>query len=74
MTGHAVNDVSPYTDENGNHLYLSTSCLHAVLDGRDELHVYCQEHTGISGAKTPAQCKWCDRPHGKCICTCHAES
>jgi hypothetical protein len=45
----------------GTHRYLSTSCLHGD-------HSYCQGKTGLSGAKTPARCKFC---HAPCICPCH---
>lgn len=45
----------------GVHVYLSTSCLH----GDDE---YCRNHTGLSGQKTPAQCKFDAAP---CVCRCH---
>ncbi|NUR04229.1 MAG: hypothetical protein HOY79_49335 [Streptomyces sp.] len=45
------------------HRYLSTGCLH-------DQHDYCQSHTGLSGAKTPAQCKFCKAP---CLCPCHQE-
>ncbi|WP_329143532.1 hypothetical protein OIU91_06180 [Streptomyces sp. NBC_01456] len=47
----------------GRHVYLSTSCLHGE-------HGYCQAHTGLSGAKTPAQCKFCG---AKCQCPCHTK-
>lgn len=47
----------------GRHAYYSTSCRH----GR---HAYCQGETGVMGAKTPAQCKFCEEP---CICWCHRE-
>src|SRR5574342_116463 len=54
----------------GHHTYLSTACLHAVLDGRVELHRYCQ--TGGTrwdgGTKTAATCKWCE---SRCTCVCH---
>ncbi|MEV6401161.1 hypothetical protein AB0M39_41380 [Streptomyces sp. NPDC051907] len=43
------------------HHYLSTACLHG--DG-----AYCRSHTGQSGLKTPAQCKFCAVP---CVCACH---
>lgn len=43
------------------HVYLSTGCRHGD-------HTYCQNHTGQSGHKTPAQCKFCRSP---CICGCH---
>ncbi|MFH9426040.1 hypothetical protein [Streptomyces sp. NPDC017529] len=43
------------------HRYLSTGCLHGE-------HGYCQSHTGLCGAKTPAVCKWCKSP---CQCLCH---
>lgn len=45
----------------GGHLYLSTGCRHGD-------HAYCQNHTGLSGQKTPATCKFCGAP---CICGCH---
>lgn len=45
----------------GCHVYLSTGCLHSE-------HGYCQSHTGLSGAKTPAVCKFCKAP---CQCPCH---
>lgn len=45
----------------GHHAYLSTSCLHHD-------HHYCQKHTGKSGAKTPARCKFCTTA---CVCPCH---
>ena len=48
----------------GTHVYLSTGCLH-------DQHGYCQSHTGQSGAKTPAQCKFCQAP---CTCPCHKET
>lgn len=48
----------------GGHVYLSTGCLH------DE-HEYCQKHAGLSGAKAPAQCKFCSAP---CICPCHRKA
>jgi hypothetical protein len=44
-----------------SHVYLSTGCLHGH-------HDYCQNHTGHSGTKTPAQCKFCAAP---CTCHCH---
>lgn len=47
--------------EQASHAYLSTGCLHGE-------HGYCQSHTGLSGAKTPAVCKWCKAP---CQCPCH---
>ncbi|MFK8851187.1 hypothetical protein [Streptomyces sp. Ac-502] len=45
----------------GPHRYLSTGCLHGE-------HDYCQSHTGLSGAKAPAVCKFCKAP---CQCPCH---
>ncbi|MFD7922480.1 hypothetical protein ACFV3R_25050 [Streptomyces sp. NPDC059740] len=47
-----------------HHVYLSTGCLHGE-------HGYCQRHTGLSGAKTPAQCKFCAAP---CTCPCHSQA
>ena len=49
------------TDASAGHAYLSTSCLHGE-------HGYCQSHTGLSGAKTPSQCKFCG---SRCQCPCH---
>ena len=51
------------TDATG-HVYLSTGCLHGH-------HDYCQNHTGHSGTKTPAQCKFCAAP---CTCGCHTDT
>lgn len=44
-----------------DHHYLSTACLHG--NG-----AYCRSHTGQTGLKNPAQCKFCAAP---CACTCH---
>ena len=49
------------TEATTGHVYLSTGCLHGH-------HDYCQNHTGHSGTKTPAQCKFCAAP---CTCGCH---
>lgn len=60
------------TDATG-HVYLSTGCLHGdtvLPDGRTG-HQYCQSHTGHSGTKTPAQCKFCAAP---CTCGCHTDT
>ena len=46
------------------HIYLSTGCRHGE-------HGYCQAHTGQSGQKAPAQCKFCGSP---CVCGCHQET
>lgn len=43
------------------HIYLSTGCRHGE-------HGYCQSHTGLSGAKKAASCKFCGAP---CQCPCH---
>jgi hypothetical protein len=48
----------------GRHVYLSTGRLHGE-------HSYCQCHTGLSGAKAPAVCKFCKAP---CQCPCHQEA
>lgn len=45
----------------GVHVYLSTSCLHAM-------HDYCKAKEGQAGPKTPATCKFCAAP---CVCQCH---
>ena len=45
----------------GNHLYLSTGCLHHD-------HAYCNNMTGLNGAKRPGECKHCG---ARCICACH---
>lgn len=50
------------------HNYLSTACLHALEQGREDLHDYCKADTGQAGAKKPAQCKWCN---AACMCSCH---
>lgn len=50
-------------DNPAGHRYLSTGCLHGE-------HAYCQGKTGRSGAKAPAQCKFCAAP---CTCPCHQE-
>jgi hypothetical protein len=47
----------------GRHVYLSTGCLHGD-------HGYCQNMTGLAGAKRPATCKHCG---AKCVCRCHRE-
>ena len=57
-----------------DHVYLSTSCLHAggyPAGSREaaELHGYCQSGTGRGGAKVPACCKFCSAP---CVCVCHS--
>jgi len=54
---------SPAATQATSHRYLSTGCLHGQ-------HGYCQAHTGLSGTKTPAQCKFCQAP---CTCPCHKE-
>jgi hypothetical protein len=43
------------------HDYFSTGCLHGA-------HGYCASHTGLSGAKIPATCKFCG---ARCRCSCH---
>ncbi|MCX5522228.1 hypothetical protein OG342_05015 [Streptomyces bobili] len=55
---------APAATEATEHHYLSTGCLH-------DQHGYCQSHTGQAGAKTPAQCKFCQAP---CTCPCHKET
>lgn len=57
----ALTEPAPAATEATDHRYLSTGCLHGH-------HDYCQNHTGHSGTKTPAQCKFCAAP---CICPCH---
>lgn len=51
-------------EDQPGHVYLSTGCLHGE-------HDYCQKHTGLSGVKTPAVCKFCKSP---CVCSCHREA
>ncbi|MEI5100332.1 hypothetical protein RB200_19615 [Streptomyces sp. PmtG] len=54
----------------GQHVYLSTGCLHGTQrlpDGRTG-HEYCQAMTGHAGTKRPGECKVCST---RCICTCH---
>lgn len=63
---------APAATEATGHVYLSTGCLHGdtvLPDGRTG-HQYCQSHTGHSGEKQPAQCKFCGAP---CICHCHQD-
>lgn len=50
------------TDQPTTHDYLSTGCLHGE-------HGYCQDKTGMVGAKIPSSCKFCAAP---CRCNCHA--
>jgi hypothetical protein len=45
----------------GEHIYLSTGCLH-------DKHAYCQAMVGAQGEKRPASCKFCGAP---CVCPCH---
>lgn len=52
-----------------DHRYISTSCLHALLDGREDLHEYCQSDIGAAEQpKMPGTCKFCD---SRCKCPCH---
>lgn len=46
------------------HVYLSTGCLHGD-------HAYCQNMTGLNGAKRPGECKFCQ---ASCRCGCHARA
>ena len=46
------------------HIYLSTGCYHGD-------HAYCQNMTGLNGAKRPASCKKCG---ARCICPCHQQT
>lgn len=59
----ALDELVPAAIEAAGHVYLSTGCFHGH-------HDYCQSHTGQSGAKTPASCKFCSAP---CVCPCHQE-
>lgn len=59
------------------HLYLSTACLHAVLDDNPDLHDYCatdsRRYDGTH--KIAASCKFCEPPgSGKCVCLCHQDA
>ncbi|MFJ6073669.1 hypothetical protein ACIQFU_22980 [Streptomyces sp. NPDC093065] len=64
-TVRALDEPAPAaTEATDNHVYLSTGCLHGE-------HAYCQSHTGHSGTKTPAACKFCAAP---CTCGCHTET
>lgn len=54
-------------DADGNHLYLSTGCLHNTPTG----HAHCQSATGTNGEKTPATSKFSSAP---CICAHHLTS
>lgn len=53
----------------GRHVYLSTACLHAVLEKRRELHKQCGQLQHERGDETAPHCKHCDAP---CVCPCHA--
>lgn len=49
-------------DDTGEHVYLSTSCLHGE-------HDYCQAPlVDADRRKVPATCKFCSTP---CVCECH---
>lgn len=50
-------------DGDGNHLYLSTACLH-------DAHDYCgsRYNAYTLEPKKPAECKYCE---SRCLCTCH---
>ena len=62
---------APETRNDPRHTYLSTACLHAQQEGREELHEYCRCKTTLDGEpKIPGTCKWCGAP---CICGCHQE-
>jgi hypothetical protein len=66
----------------GEHDYLSTHCLHAVLDQRSELHGLCSadrlagqtvphgraQARPMEIQRNPAQCKHCG---SRCVCWCH---
>lgn len=53
----------------GPHLYLSTHCLHAVLDSDGTLHDRCEAEELAPGVpRNPSQCKHCGEP---CLCWCH---
>ncbi len=54
----------PQTIVDGEHLYLSTGCLHGN-------HAYCQNKEGQAGPKVPGECKHCS---AGCICPCHGET
>ena len=58
-----------FPGRDGPHLYLSTHCLHAVLDNDDSLHERCNAEELAPGVpRQPAQCKHCA---GECLCWCH---
>ena len=62
----------------GQHRYLSTYCLHALLAKTkfraDELHAECAStqiiRSGSCVPREPAQCKVGQEP---CVCPCHEE-
>lgn len=57
----------------GHHKYLSTACLHAVIDPRPELHEECETSaTRWDGTpKVATQCKYCET---RCLCPCHGKA
>lgn len=70
----AVDDLTAALSACGDeHVYLSTSCLHAVEPGREDLHDECKtnERRYDGSHKYPAECKHCAAP---CICPCHKEA
>ena len=51
------------------HLYLSTHCLHAVLNNDGTLHERCEATELAPGVpRKPSQCKHCA---AACLCWCH---
>lgn len=62
--------VSGWDLATGTHMYFSTSCLHALHDGRIELHEHCAGTVGTCGDKHPARCKYCV---ATCQCMCHRQ-
>lgn len=67
-----LDEPGPAATEATGHVYLSTGCHHGNEPFANGLtgHEYCQNKTGILGAKKPARCKseTCGAP---CICHCH---
>lgn len=61
LAGTLAIHLTRYAHRHGVHPYLSTGCLHGD-------HDYCQNMTGLAGAKRPGECKHCG---AKCRCGCH---
>ncbi|MFD9630106.1 hypothetical protein [Streptomyces violascens] len=84
LVGRLAVALTRWAHRHGQHIYLSTGCLHGGADHSDPGHVYCQtqarRYDGTT--KISAVCKFCsegagdDDGHGHggaCVCRCHRE-